>query len=130
MRVDFYAALHDARRLTFSVDDGDPKTADNFGFDDLVIVESASLQIPVPAGPGAAFDLWILSLPDKGKAAHRLALFAPGASPSSPAPGAIIVSVAGWGPHQQNGDADGEAGQAEHGKERHDTRRHDHRAHA
>lgn len=59
VRVDFDAALHDARRLTFSVDDGDPKTADNFGFDDLVIAESASLQIPVPAGPGAAFDLWI-----------------------------------------------------------------------
>ncbi|MBU6394531.1 MAG: cadherin-like domain-containing protein [Sphingomonadales bacterium] len=59
IHVDFDPTLHDARLLTFSVDDGDPKTADNFGFDDLVIAESANLPIAVPAGPGAAFDLWI-----------------------------------------------------------------------
>lgn len=59
IHVDFDPTLHDARLLTFSVDDGDPKTPDNFGFDDLVIAESANLPIAVPAGPGAAFDLWI-----------------------------------------------------------------------
>lgn len=56
-KVVFDPAFHDARLLTFSVDDGNPATPDPFSFDDLVIADGASVQ--VPEGPGAAFDLWI-----------------------------------------------------------------------
>ncbi|MBK1660402.1 cadherin-like domain-containing protein [Paracraurococcus ruber] len=55
--VAFDATLADARRLTVSADDGNPKTADNFGFDDLVIAEGAQAAA-APATVAPLLDPW------------------------------------------------------------------------
>lgn len=56
--VTFDAALGGAKRLSFSVDDFTPKTADNFSLDDLVIAEAPNLDVGQPATVTPLLDPW------------------------------------------------------------------------